>query len=277
LLRLIKHVLRSVTEWLLRLKRRGRRGGVDNGPKAWYDPGMDEIERMLMRQADKRGVVLSADQVGMMGEYVREVMEWNRRKNLVAAKSAERFIEEHVGDAMSLFRSFDRWAGAKLVDIGSGAGLPGVPLKVMSPELDVTIIESSETKAVVLERIAAGLDLGGVRVLCGRAEDMGRLEKYRGKFDLATARAVGSIAATAELALPLLMVGGLFLAQRGKVGVTEFKEADAMVRELGGEMVEVKSMREGLGGCERQLLVVKKRVRTPDRYPRSWKALGKLP
>ncbi len=261
-------------------KRRGggcEKGGVDNGKMPWYDWGMDEIERKVMQQADRRGVELSAEQIVRMGEYVREVMDWNRRKNLVAAKSAERFVEEHVGDAMSLFGLCEQWAGAKLGDIGSGAGLPGVPLKVMFPKLEVTIIESSETKAVVLERIIARLDLGDVRVLCGRAEDVGRLEEYRGKFDLATARAVGSIGATAELALPLLMVGGLFFAQRGKVGGPELKDAEAMIRELGAEILEIKRMGEGFGGGQRQLLLIKKRVRTPERYPRSGKALGRVP
>ena len=171
--------------------------------------------------------------------------------------------DELVADSLVLL---DHLGEARnLVDVGSGGGLPGLPLKIARPDLEVTLIEADQAKAAFLVQAAARLDLSGVEVLARRAEDVGRDVRYRETFDVATARALAPMPVVAELCLPLVRVGGRLLAQ--KTDPEEIESARLAIAALGGELtsVEPAPSRARHAGV---VVVVAKLAHTPPRYPR---------
>jgi len=156
---------------------------------------------------------------------------------------------------------------ARIIDVGSGAGFPGIPLKVARPNIDVTLVDSLGKRVKFLETVVEALNLQGVSCYHARAEAIGRDEKHREKYDVAVARAVANLATLCEYLLPLVRLGGIMVGMKGPSGVDEIEEAEVAIRELGGrvrDIVEI-SLPDGDG---RQLIVIEKVRKTPPQYPR---------
>lgn len=222
---------------------------------------------VLQETAAGWGLALSQRQLDQFAAYARELQTWNERLNLTAITTGEGIAVRHFLDSL---RCALDWGEApdSLIDVGTGAGFPGLPLKLLRPELRLTLVESIEKKAAFLRHTVELLGLSGVQVLTARAEAVGRDPQHREQYAVAVARAVAELRVLAEYCLPLCRVGGRFLAPKGDQIERELAEAQGPIRRLGGGEPRVEPV--ALPQTEpRTLVVVPKLAPTPAQYPRA--------
>nr|HID13385.1 16S rRNA (guanine(527)-N(7))-methyltransferase RsmG [Anaerolineae bacterium] len=225
----------------------------------------------LTAGARELGITLADRHLAAFETYYRELVAWNRRFNLTAITDWEGVLVRHFLDSLSCLKALSRAelaAGARVIDVGTGAGFPGLPLKIICPGMRLTLLEATGKKVTFLEHIVRVLGLREVRAIKGRAEELGRSPAHRERYDWALARAVAEMPTLAEYLLPLVRVGGAALAQKGEGAAAEVHGADAAIVTLGGRVrqlvpVELRGLAE-----TRYLVVVDKVAATPKRYPR---------
>ena len=207
--------------------------------------------------------------------YCTELQEWNRRMNLTAITDDEGVAEKHFADSLLPLTMVTLPAGASLVDVGSGAGFPGLPMALARPDLRVTFLDSLQKRLTFLAQLTQKLEVPA-RMLHARAEDAGQDPQYREQFDIATARAVANLNTLTEYCLPLVKVGGLFLALKGAAGEEELAAAQGAITKLGGRVEAIH--RYALpSGDARVLIVIRKERPTPPQYPRTAALMKKSP
>lgn len=235
--------------------------GLKNPYVKCYTRKMNE----LIQTAADMDVHIDDVQASQFSAYLDLILEWNERINLTAITEPHGIKVKHFLDSLTLVPHIPDDA-ASLADIGSGAGFPGIPLKIACPHLDVTLVESIGKKADFLDEVIQELGLDHIQTLCVRAEDIGQHDSYREQFDIVTARAVAFLPILSEYALPLLKIGGTFLAQKSnKEGETD--AATQAIHILGGELVdEIPVTLPELP--DRKVVVIKKVLPTPKEYPR---------
>ncbi|MGQ9927336.1 MAG: 16S rRNA (guanine(527)-N(7))-methyltransferase RsmG [Chloroflexaceae bacterium] len=227
----------------------------------------DPIERLLADTATAWGLPLDSNQLRQFARYADELLAWNAHTNLTAITDRQAIYVRHFLDSLALARFWGP-PPATLVDIGTGAGFPGLPLKILHPPLAVTLVESVGKKTTFLKHLVAVLGLEQVRIVTARVETLGHDPGERERYDVATARAVADLRVLAEYALPLLRVGGLLLAPKGVGAEPEIEGARRAVALLGGTIEQVVPIQ--LPGVEPRSLVVARKVAPTDpRYPRS--------
>lgn len=200
--------------------------------------------------------------------YRDELLAWNRRVNLTAVTEPAGVDRRLIGDALRLLPVVDGLGPARLVDVGSGAGLPGLVIKIARPAIDVTLIEATGKKVTFLRHAIALLGLEGAEAVHGRAEELGRDPRYRGRFDLATARAVAALPVLMELCLPLLRVGGRALFPKGAELGTELAEGEWAAALVGGRIEQADLLADGEDETVTRLVIAAKIRETPNRFPR---------
>lgn len=222
---------------------------------------------VLAETAAAWNIPLDAVQLAQFATYLRELQAWNARVNLTAITDAEGIVTRHFLDSLRCALSWGRPPNS-LIDVGTGAGFPGLPLKLLRPALKLTLVESVEKKATFLRHLVELLDLRDVTVLTARAETIGRDAQHRERYDLAVARAVAELRVLAEYCLPLCCVGGRFLAPKGAHSDAEVEQASTALAQLGGRVVAIELV--ALPYIEpRTLVVVDKFAPTPAIYPRA--------
>lgn len=209
---------------------------------------------------------LNSGQLKAFAWYAKELQEWNRRINLTAITDPLEIEVKHFIDSLTPLRVVDR--PGSLVDVGSGAGFPGVPLKIAQPNLQVTLVEATAKKVGFCRHVIEGLGLSGIQAVHARAEELGQQPAHRGQYDWAIGRAVASMAVLAEYLLPLLKVGGTMIAMKGETGPAEAHEAQEALQLLGGHLKQLISFELPMVTETRYLIVVDKVSATPDDYPR---------
>lgn len=223
--------------------------------------------------AQALGLGLTARQQAAFQVYYDELVIWNARFNLTAITDYEQVQIRHFLDSLSCLlvdevRALLARPATRAVDVGSGAGFPGIPLKLAAPRPHWTLIEATGKKVTFLEHMIARLELQGIAAVKGRAEELGQDPAYREQYDLALARAVADLAVVAEYTLPLCRLGGWVIAQKGETGAGEAWAAEKGIVTLGGELRRVVAV-ELPGLPENRSLVVIEKVRaTPSAYPR---------
>jgi len=221
----------------------------------------------LLNTAGAWGLRLDQRQIEQFARYSAELRAWNTRVNLTAITDEEGIVARHFLDSLRCALSWGD-APSSLIDIGSGAGFPGLPLKILRPELRVALVESVSKKAAFLRHMIAVLDLRDVTVLTARAETVGRDPQHREQYDVVTARAVAELATLAEYCLPLCRVHGRVLAPKGSDIADEVARARTAIERLGGRVIDVESVT--IPGVEpRTLVVIAKVAPTPAAYPRA--------
>ncbi|MBI3738647.1 MAG: 16S rRNA (guanine(527)-N(7))-methyltransferase RsmG [Chloroflexi bacterium] len=200
--------------------------------------------------------------------YERELLDWNQKFNLTAIRDAESIRTKHFLDSFSCVLAWGANSPHRLIDIGTGAGFPGLPLKILYPALKLTLVESVGKKAMFCEHIAGMLGLENVEVIKARAEDVGQMPAHREKYDWAVARAVADMKVLAEYLLPLLKIGGTMLAQKGESGPAEAQSAEKAIKLLGGKLRQVIPVHLPGVADDRYLVLVDKSAATPPKYPR---------
>ncbi len=225
---------------------------------------------LLETGAKEWGLTLTPSQVEAFRRYYEQLLVWNESINLTSITAYQEVQVKHFLDSLSCLQVVDTVAPeARCIDIGAGAGFPGLPLKIVRPSLRLTLLESVGKKARFLAHMVEALGLRETDVVQGRrAEELGRDPGYREVFDVALARAVAHMAVLVEYALPLVRVGGIFVAQKGADIQDEIESAGAAIELLGGELKEIRPV--WLPGSEtaRHLVVVQKLVPTEAKYPR---------
>lgn len=215
------------------------------------------------------GEALTEAQAAAFERYADELLEWNQRINLTAVREREAVFTRHFLDSLSCWLAMRQQPPGRVIDVGSGAGLPGLPLKLWRPELSLSLLESVGKKARFLEHIVQVLGLQDVQVLPTRAEDTAHDPRHREQYDWAVARAVAPLPVLAEYLLPFVRVGGYMLAQKARGVAEEAKGAANAFGQLGGKLEELVQVQvPGLEDEERWLVLVRKVKPMQARFPR---------
>jgi 16S rRNA (guanine527-N7)-methyltransferase len=215
--------------------------------------------------AEKVGIELTAEQVAQFCLYGDLLLEWNQKMNLTSIVDPAEIILKHFIDSLTVK---DYLRGKKLADIGTGAGFPGIPLKIAQPDLQLFLIDSLRKRLDFLREVVLKLGLEEVEIIHARAEELGRNRKYRAGFEIATSRAVARLPVLLEYAIPLLQVNGLFIAMKGSQADVEIAEARKALLQLHAEVETVKKISLGPEAEYRTLIVIRKVAPTPEKYPR---------
>ena len=214
------------------------------------------------------GIHLTGRQAIALMTYERELLAWNEKFNLTAIRDPEGIRTKHFLDSFSCVLAWKGIPPRTLIDVGTGAGFPGIPLKILYPSMRLTLVESVGKKAEFCRHAAGTLKLDAVEVIHARAEEVGQMPAHREKYEWAVARAVANLPVLAEYLLPLVQVGGSMLAQKGQGGPAEAHKAEKAMKVLGGEIRQL--TRVTLPGVaeDRYIVVAKKIAATPKGYPR---------
>ena len=211
---------------------------------------------------------LTGRQITALTTYEKELLEWNQKFNLTAIRDAESIHTKHFLDSFSCVLAWKASPPNQLIDVGSGAGFPGIPLKILYPSLKLTLVESVGKKAMFCQHIVRVLGLEQVEVIQCRAEDLGQKSEHRERYEWAVARAVANLNVLSEYLIPLVRVGGAMLAQKGENGPAEAQSAEEAMQLLGGKLKQLIPVNLPGVADDRYLVVVDKVAATPPRYPR---------
>lgn len=230
---------------------------------------MDASPRQVLESgAAELGITLNEDQLDRFDAFTSLLLEWNQRLNLTRITDPGEIAVKHYLDSLSLLAVIEVPMGASLVDVGTGAGMPAIPLKIVRPDLTVTMLDSVRKKLSFIETAVQELGIGGADVLHARAEDAGRDKRYREQFDLSVSRAVARLSVLSELCIPFCKVGGWFAAYKGPEAAEEIAEADRAIGRLGGELTRAEALCLPGGEGGRTLILIHKERRTPPGFPR---------
>lgn len=214
------------------------------------------------------GVALTSQQLDQFEQYYQLLIEWNQKMNLTAITERNEVYEKHFFDSLTPLRFFSLNEVQTLIDVGSGAGFPGIPLKICFPHLHLTILDSLNKRINFLAEVVRHLNLSDVSLIHGRAEEAGHRNELREQFDISTARAVAKLPVLAEYCLPFVKKGGIFFAMKGAQIEEEVKTSKKAVSSLGGEIREVQSLSLPFEKSERNIVFISKIKATPSKYPR---------
>ena len=233
---------------------------------------------LVEAQAAAWGLSLSQERSEQLREYAR-LLSNHDLANVIGTREVDRILIDHVLDSLSCFLLEPLSRARRLADVGSGGGLPGIPIKIMNPEIAATLVESTGKKARFLRHAVDALSLRGVDVANTRVEDLGRTLAHRGAYEIVTCRAVGRLSVVAEYCVPLLEPGGRAIAMKGRLETEELAEGNRAVDELGARVAETKRvpMLTEVGERERNLVILEKLGETPERYPRRAGIVAKRP
>ena len=222
----------------------------------------------------KLGIDLTGKQLINFNTYCDFLKEYNSHTNLTAITDDEGIFLKHFYDSLTIVNAIDLNKYATLIDIGTGAGFPGMVLKIIYPHLKVTLLDSNNKKITFLKELAKKLNLNGIEFYQGRAEDF--VKTNREKFDIVTARAVSNLPVLSELCLPLTRVDGYFVAMKGS-NKEEIEDARFAIRTLGGHIEEIVNFTLPIEESERNIIRISKIKKTPEEYPRRYEKIIKNP
>ena len=221
----------------------------------------------LIKEAAKLGIEITENQFENLLKYEKILLEYNEVMNLTAITDHEEVLEKHFLDSITLLLSEKVTGGASLIDIGAGAGFPSMPVKIVREDINLTMLDSLNKRVNFLNHVVEEIGLKNAKAIHFRAEEGGKNKDLREKFDLATARAVADLAVLAEYAIPFVKVDGYFVAMKGNAPEEEINNAKKAIKEMGGQIEEVKEviLPSGINHC---LVIIKKLSPTPSKYPR---------
>lgn len=231
-------------------------------------------KELFVEEVKKLGIILNEEQLKQLEIYCNYLIEYNEHTNLTAIKEPEQIYLKHFYDSITIVKAIDFNKVNNLIDIGTGAGFPGMIVKILFPEIEVTLLDSNNKKIAFLQELTMKLGLKKVNFYHGRAEDF--CVKNREKFDVVTARAVSNMTLLSELCLPLTKVGGYYIALKGS-NEEEIDDSLYAIKVLGGEIEEKITFELPIENSGRNILKIKKSVNTPKEYPRRYDKMVKNP
>lgn len=232
----------------------------------------------LMKNAcDSVGMNFDEDKYNKFITYKNLLQEWNEKINLTAITEDEEVIKKHFIDCIKAFSENQFKEAKTLIDVGTGAGFPGLPIAIMKEDLNITLLDSLNKRVNFLNIVKNSLNLTNVTTIHSRAEDGARNKELREKFDIATSRAVANMAVLSEFCLPYVKVGGYFIALKGPAITDELNDAKNAIGTLGGKLIEVIEVSVEGTDLKHNLVVIKKVKETPKTYPRKAGSITKKP
>ncbi|MGN1418457.1 MAG: 16S rRNA (guanine(527)-N(7))-methyltransferase RsmG [Acutalibacteraceae bacterium] len=232
-------------------------------------------KNLLVETAEKFGVKLDETALERFDIYAKMLVSWNEKINLTAITQPDEIVIKHFIDSLSLLSCLDISNNSSLIDVGTGAGFPGVAILIARPDIKLTLLDSTAKKLNVIESILSSLELEA-EIVHARAEEVGRKALYREQFDYATARAVANLRELCEYCLPFVKKGGSFISMKGAKADEEVTTAEKAIKILGGRIEEKKRFELENAG-ERNIFIIKKISHTPTTYPRPSAKIAKSP
>jgi 16S rRNA (guanine527-N7)-methyltransferase len=236
-----------------------------------------ENKALLKDCCDQMGVALSDAQAEQFMTYLSLLLEWNEKMNLTAITEHRDVVLKHFADCLSLIPHVEWKEGMQVIDVGTGAGFPGIPVKIAKPEVEMTLLDSLQKRIGFLQEVGTQLNLDGVEYVHSRAEDGGQNPDYREQFDLCVSRAVANLAVLAEFCLPFVKVGGMLAALKGPDAEAELEQAKGALAKLGGKLVKIQDVAIPSTDLSHKLVFIEKTAPTPKQYPRKAGKINKNP
>jgi len=222
---------------------------------------------LLVKGFSMYGISVTDSEIDIFRNYYRMLTEWNEKINLTAIIDEREVVIKHFIDSVSVLPFFPENVSS-LIDVGTGAGLPGIPIKIVKEGIHVTLLDSLEKRVKFLRMVINETALCNIEAIHGRAEDFGQDMAYREQYDIGIARAVSSLPVLCEYVMPFVRVGGYFIAMKGSNVKEEIAEGQKAVSVLGGVIEDVKNFILPFDGIERNIILIKKLRHTPTKYPR---------
>ena len=208
----------------------------------------------------------SVEQLEQFFAYMNLLIEWNEKMNLTAIVEPNEIILKHFIDSITILKEIDN--NSKIIDVGTGAGFPGVPLSIMNPTLKITLADSLNKRLIFLQEVVNQLGLKNIEIIHARAEELGKNKKYRENFDVATSRAVANLSTLSEYLIPLVKVGGKIISMKAGGAQEEIEAAKKAIKILGGKIEGIEEFKLPQTEIERTIILIKKEEHTPNKYPR---------
>ena len=220
----------------------------------------------IQEKSKDLGVSFSVKQTEQFFEYMNLLIEWNEKMNLTAITEPDEIILKHFIDSITILKELED--GSKVVDVGTGAGFPGIPLSIMKPSLKITLVDSLNKRLIFLQEVVNKLKLENIEIVHARAEEFGQNKKYREQFDISTSRAVANLATLSEYLIPLVKIGGKVISMKASDVKQELNEAKKAIEVLGGTVEKVDEFNLPQSDIGRTVIIIRKNKTTPNKYPR---------
>ncbi len=238
---------------------------------------MPYLEELLLESCKKINIYLTDKQIRQFIEYKNMLINWNEKFNLTAITDEKEIILKHFVDCLAISLGADLCGDKKIIDVGTGAGFPGVPIKIAFPETKITLLDSLNKRITFLEELSKKLELENVECIHSRAEDGGNNKTFRESFDFCISRAVANLSVLCEYCLPFVKIGGSFISMKGPDVSEELNSAKKAISILGGEIIDVKTVNIPETDIMHSLVIIKKVKPTPTKYPRKAGKVKKEP
>ena len=226
----------------------------------------EEFYMKMKQKAEEIDIDLNVEQLWKFYSYMELLIEWNEKINLTTIIEPEEIILKHFIDSLTIYKYIEK--DNKVVDVGTGAGFPGIPLKIANPELKITLVDSLNKRLNFLQDVIDKLQLKNVEIIHARAEEFGQNKKFREKFDIATSRAVANLSTLSEYLIPLVKLNGKCICMKAGDADQEIEEAKKAINVLGGTIKEVENFMLPQSDIGRTIIIINKEKTTPTKYPR---------
>ena len=224
------------------------------------------FEEEMSKKSKILGVRFSVEQIEQFYKYMNLLIEWNEKMNLTAITEPKEIILKHFIDSLTILKYIDD--NSKLVDVGTGAGFPGVPLSIMNPTLKITLVDSLNKRLIFLQEVVKELNLKNIEIVHARAEEFGQNKNCREKFDIATSRAVANLATLSEYLVPLVKIDGKIISMKASNAKEEIHDAQKAIEVLGGKIEKIEEFDLPESDIGRTIIIIDKNRCTPAIYPR---------
>lgn len=228
--------------------------------------GFEEFCEILEKKAKKIGIVLNVKQIKNFFDYYLLLIEWNEKMNLTAITEVNDVILKHFIDSLTICKYIPQ--NAKIIDVGTGAGFPGIPIKIYREDTQITLLDSLNKRVLFLQEVINKVDLKNIEAIHGRAEEVARNNKYREKFDVVTSRAVANMSTLTEYMIPFIKIDGLCIMMKGSDYKEELEKSQRAINLLGAELKNVEEFILPDSDINRSVILIDKVKSTPKQYPR---------
>ena len=224
------------------------------------------FQGILKSECEKMQIKLEETHIGKFYKYMQLLLEWNEKINLTAITDPNEVILKHFVDSLTISKYIED--NSTIVDIGTGAGFPGIPLKIIREDLRITLVDSLNKRIKFLEEVIEELELKNIIPIHARAEEFGRNVKYREKFDYATSRAVANLSTLSEYLIPLVKIKGKIISMKGSAVDEEIIDSKNAINVLGGKILKIDEFNLPSSDIKRNVIIIEKIKSTPNKYPR---------